>query len=357
VPSFQPSVLEDFAKALLQAGGCDPTGAAVVANSLVAANLAGHDSHGVMRIPFYLTRIQDGGLDPTRPLLVEHETASSVVADGQWGLGQVVAHDLLNRLMIKCQSSAIAAGTLKRSTHIGRLGEYAETAAARGLISLTMVNNHGAGQRVSPVGGKRPRLGTNPICIGVPGGEHGPFICDIGTSATAEGKVRVKKLAGQPVPAGWLLDPDGQPTTDPNQLYGDPPGTILPLGGDQAYKGFGLAFMIELLCGGLSGGPTAFPNPPPPLGNCVLMVVINPALFAGTSHLLEEAKQLENYVRSVPLIEGVASVYLPGDPERNTRQQRINQGIWLDDGNWKALTDLAAKLSVTPPQGQGGSAI
>src|SRR3569832_2672014 len=140
-------------------------------------------------------------------------------------------------------------------------------AAAQKMAAIVCANTHGAAPRVAPVGGKRPRLGTNPLCIGMPGGKEGPFVMDFGTSATAEGKVRVKKIAGQPVPLGWILDPDGKPTTDPNQLYGDPPGTILPMGGDQAYKGFGLAFMIELLAGGLSGGPCAFPNPPAPVGN------------------------------------------------------------------------------------------
>ena len=97
----------------------------------------------------------------------------------------------------------------------------------------TFANTDGAAQRVAPVGGKRPRLGTNPLCIGVPGGKDGPFILDFGTSATAEGKVRVKRIAGDEVPPGWILDPDGHPTTDPNQLYGEPPGTILPMGGDR----------------------------------------------------------------------------------------------------------------------------
>jgi hydroxycarboxylate dehydrogenase B len=146
-----------------------------------------------------------------------------------------------------------------------------------------------------------------------------------------------------------VLDPDGKPTTDPNQLYGDPPGTILPLGGDQAYKGFGLAYMIEMLCGGMSGGQCSYPNPPPPIGNCAWFLVINPEFFGGSGHLLQEAKALEAYVRSVPLIDGVKEVFLPGDPERRTMEGRKVHGIPLDDGNWKALTELAAQLNVPVP--------
>ena len=349
VPVVTAQQLEAFAQSLFEAAGCDQAGAHLVADSLVQANLRGHDSHGVMRIPFYIGRLQDGGLDPHAKLTVERESPCSLVCDGGWGLGQVLAQDLSKRLIEKCRTMPIACGTLKRTTHIGRLGEYAELAAAENMMMMITANTHGAAQRVAPVGGKRPRLGTNPICIGMPGGQHGPFIFDIGTSATAEGKVRVKKIAGQPVPLGWILDPEGKPTTDPNQLYGNPPGTILPLGGDQAYKGFGLAYMIEMMCGGLSGGQCAYPNPPAPVGNCAFFFVLNPEFFGGLEHLQQEVTQLEGYVRSVPLIEGAPGVMLPGDPERLTKEKRLATGIPLDDGNWKALADLANQLGVTPP--------
>lgn len=349
MPTISASSLTEFTQALFVAAGASAANAQIVATSLVDANLRGHDSHGVMRVPFYIGRLKDGGLDPNVSLIVEKESPASIVADGQWGLGQVIARDLMQRLIAKCQTSAVACGTLKRSTHIGRLGEYAEMAAEHGFMSMIVANTHGAAQRVAPMGGKRPRIGTNPICIGMPGGAEGPFVFDIGTSATAEGKVRVKKIAGQPVPLGWILDPDGKPTTDPNQLYGDPPGTILPLGGDQGYKGFGLAFMIEMMCGGLSGGQCAYPNPPPPVGNAAFFFVLNPEFFGGQDHLRQEVAQLEQYVRGVPLIDGVKEVFLPGDPERKTLGQRQVNGIPLDDGNWKALVDLASQMGVAVP--------
>jgi len=349
LPVLRDEMLLEFSQRLFLAGGLDPESAKIVALSLVEANLRGHDSHGVMRIPFYIGRIADGGLNPGSRLVVQKESASSIVADGGWGMGQVLARDLMTRLMEKSQASAVVVGTLIHSSHIGRLGEYAEMAAEKGLVSMICANTHGAAQRVAPVGGKRPRLGTNPLCLGMPGGANGPFVFDIGTSATAEGKVRVKKIAGQPVPLGWILDPDGNPTTDPNQLYGDPPGTILPLGGDQAYKGFGLAFMIEMFCGALSGGQCSYPNPPPPIGNCAFFLVLNPEFFGGMLHLEDEVHRLEEYVRSVPRIDGVEEVFLPGDPERRALANRKQHGIPIDDGNWKALVDLASKLNVAVP--------
>ena len=349
MPVLKDAELTQFSSALFRAAGVPEAQSELVARSLVESNLRGHDSHGVMRVPFYIGKVLDGTLNPHAALIVEKESPSSLMCDGGWGLGQVLSQDLMQRLIAKCQTSAIVCGTLRRACHIGRLGEYAEMAAAKGLTAMVIANNHGAAQRVAPVGGKRPRLGTNPICIGMPGGAKGPFVFDIGTSATAEGKVRVKKIAGQSVPLGWILDPDGKPTADPNQLYGNPPGTILPLGGDQAYKGFGLAFMIEMLAGGFSGGQCAFANPPPPLGNCAMFWVMNPEFFGGSQHIQQEVGQLETYVREVPRIDGVAQVTLPGDPERNTLQARREAGIPLDEGNWKALTDLASQLKVPVP--------
>lgn len=349
MPVITADRLLEYSVQLFTAGGAPAEAAQIVANSLVQANLRGHDSHGVMRLPFYVDRIQDGKLDPNSALRVDQETPGSLVCDGGWGFGQVVARELIERLIPKAAETGIACGTLRQSAHIGRLGEYAEMAAEKGMATILCANTHGAAQRVAPVGGKRPRLGTNPLCIGVPGGHDGPFILDFGTSATAEGKVRVKKIAGQPVPAGWILDPEGNPTTDPNQLYGDPPGTILPMGGDQAYKGFGLAFAIEMLCGGLSGGMCAHANPPAPLGNCASFIVISPERFAGMPHLTREVEQLETYVREVPRIDGVQQITLPGDPERRVFAERSAEGIPLDDGNWAALTAIAERLEVAVP--------
>ncbi len=349
LPIITRDALLDYAVSLLAAGGATDSEAKIVGRSLVEANLRGHDSHGVMRIPFYVKEVQNGRLHSGAELSVVHETASALVCDGGWGFGQVLSRDLTERLMKKAAETGIACGTLRQSAHIGRLGEYAEMATAERMTAIICANTHGSGQRVAPVGGIRPRLGTNPLCIGFPGGKEGPFVLDFGTSATAEGKVRVKRIAGQQVPAGWLLDPDGNPTTDPHQLYGDPPGTILPMGGDQAYKGFGLSFMIEMLTGALSGGMCAIPNPPPPMGNCALFVVMAPNQLGGEEHLAREVSQLETYVRGVPLKAGVDGIMLPGDPERRAMQQRLAEGIPLDAGNWSALSDLANSLNVAIP--------
>jgi uncharacterized oxidoreductase len=351
VPLVDEQTLRHFAADLMKAGGASERDAEVVSESLVQANLRGHDSHGVMRVPSYLQNVQNGRINPGRSLEVIKESPGTVVGDGGWGFGQVISHELMERLIEKASTQGVASGTLRRTAHIGRLGEYAELAAARNMASMIVANTHGAAHRVAPVGAKAPRLGTNPICMGMPGGAEGPFVMDFGTSATAEGKVRVKRIAGQPVPPGLILDAEGNPSTDPNVIYGDPPGTILPMGGIQAYKGFGLAFMIEMLSGGLSGGQCSMPEPPPPLGNCAVFVLFDPELFAGFGHLQQEVSQLETFVRSSPPIDPSQPVTLPGDPELRTLKQRSQSGIPLDEGNWKALTDLAVELGVPVPEG------
>jgi uncharacterized oxidoreductase len=346
MPTFAQQQLTNIATSLLSAGGVGAEEARLVAESLVGANLRGHDSHGVMRIPFYLDSVAKRELIPGAPFKVSNESATTLVADGGWGFGQTQATRLTKALIEKARAAGTGLGTLIRCGHIGRLGEYCEQAAAAGLVSMVMVNTHGHARRVAPPGGKSPRLGTNPLAIGAPT-EPGPLVLDFGTSATAEGKVRVKKIAGQLCPDGWLLDADGKPTNDPNTLYANPPGTILPMGGPQAYKGFGLALMIEIFSGALSGGVTIRERPINPNGNCVFILLIDPEHLGGREHFAAEVSQLCAFVRDCPRIDGVNEIQLPGDPERRILAERLENGIPLDDGNWRQLTALAEKLGVS----------
>ncbi|MBI2827619.1 MAG: Ldh family oxidoreductase [Planctomycetia bacterium] len=348
MPTIRAVDLNGFAAALLAAGGLGQDEAAIVADSLLQANLRGHDSHGVMRVPYYLDQLAKGELRPGTALKVIKEGPALVMADGGWGFGQSLMRDLTKRLIERARGGGVCIGTLIHSGHVGRLGEYCEQAAAEGCVSMLMVNTHGAARRVAPPGGKAPRLGTNPLAIGAPHAA-GPLVLDFGTSATAEGKVRVKRIAGQLCPGGWLLDSSGRPTNDPNALYADPPGTIRPMGGDQAYKGFGLALLIEVFAGALSAGVTIREKPINQLGNCVFMMVVDPDRTCGESHFAAEVAQLVTFVRGCPRIDGVEEILLPGDPERHTLARRAAEGIPIDDGNWTALVRLAETLGVAVP--------
>lgn len=348
MPTFSAEKLTSFAAELLSAAGLAADEAGLIARSLVDANLRGYDSHGLMRIPYYVGRIETGEAVPGAQFEVLRDAPSVLVVDAHWGFGQTQARRLTERLIEKAKNTGVGVGTLIRCSHIGRLGEYCEAAAAEGLVSMMTVNNHGAVCRVAPPGGKEPRLSTNPLAMGAPNGAE-PVVLDFCTCVVAEGKVRVKKIAGQACPDGWILDSEGRPTNDPNKLYADPPGSILPMGGNQPYKGFGLGLMVEILSGALSGGVCSRPDPINPIGNCVFMQVLDPAHFGGVDHFAAEVSSLVQFIRGCPRAEGVDEITLPGDPERRTLAQRAAEGIPFDEGNWSQLAKLAEKLGVTPP--------
>jgi uncharacterized oxidoreductase len=348
MPILSASVLGGFAAALFRGTGVPEDEARTVAESLVGANLRGHDSHGVMRIPQYVGFLERGEYRTGVELVVEKETPALVVCDAQWGFGQVQAHRLLDLIIPKAKLLGIAAGAARSCGHIGRLGEYAEKAVEHGLILVATVNNCGAGQRVAPPGGVEPRLGTNPLCAAVPtDGE--PVVLDFGTSVVAEGKVRVFHISGKPVPEGWLLDAEGRPTTDPSVLYSTPLGSILPMGGAQAYKGFGLALVLDMLSGGLTGGRSSHADAPGAKGNNVVFLALDPSCFAGSDALVRESSQLVGYVRSTPTAPGVDKITLPGDPERATLAKRSAEGIPIENAHWERLVELAQRLGVETP--------
>jgi uncharacterized oxidoreductase len=228
------------------------------------------------------------------------------------------------------------------------LGEYGERAAREGLVLIGTVNSHGFGIRVAPPGGTAGRIGTNPLLMAVPTSDE-PTVLDISPSVCAEGKVRVALNKGQAVPPGWLLDAEGRPTTDPAALYTDPPGTILPLGGDQGYKGFGLGLLLDMLAGGLSGAPCSTPGMKSRSANAVVFVMLDPERFAGAAHFRTEAGNLAANVRDCPTVSPQTTITLPGDPERRCREQRERDGIPLDEGTWNQLTALAQRLNVGVP--------
>jgi uncharacterized oxidoreductase len=274
------------------------------------------------------------------------ETPAVVAADGNWGLGQVQAHRLLGKLIPKAQALGVAAGSLRNCGHTGRLGEYAEAAAREKMAFFGAVNSHGAGRRVAPPGGREGRICTNPICLGAPTSTD-PVVLDFGTSAVAEGKVRGQFQKKEPAPAGWLVDHTGAPTTDPGVLYSEPRGSILPFGGAQMYKGFGLGLLLDLLCGGLSGGPCS--NPTFPIagqGNTAVFVVFDPKHFGGTEHFVCQTDGLTEYVRSCPRADEACPITLPGDPERAAKAARERDGISIPDGTWELIVKTATDLGV-----------
>jgi len=237
---------------------------------------------------------------------------------------------------------------MRQCGHAGRLGEWAEQIAQRGGCGLVAVTDNGVPRVVSAPGGLSPVLSTNPVALGVPTSGD-PLVLDISTSAVANGKLKAARLAGKTVPPGWIQDAAGQPSTDPHVLLADPPGTLLPFGGDQAYKAFGLAILLDVLVSGLAGGFT----PPAPPGtvefNNVLMVVWAPGRFAGEQHLREQASHLVDAVRQSPRKPGIDAIRLPGDRSHASARDRGDHGLPIPPTLRNDLLALARHLNVAPP--------
>lgn len=347
MPTFTAIQLQKICQDIFEAVGVSTDDAKIVSNSLVDSNLCGHDSHGVMRVPQYVGFLKDGTYKPNPVFSIFSETDAIIAADGGWGLGQVQAHRLLKLILPKADKLGVASGTLRNCGHTGRLGEYAEVCAAKNLALFATVNSHGAGRRVAPPGGTQGRISTNPICLAAPtSGE--PVVLDFGTSVVAEGKVRVNFQKKEATPDGWLQDHEGQPTNDPGVLYNDPRGSILPFGGQQQYKGFGLGLLLDLFAGGLSGGRCSNPDDPMAgVGNTLVFIVLNPAKFGGIDSFLQQTDGLTAFVRNTPPSKPDQPITLPGDPERKSKADRLKNGINIPDGTWELISKTMNELKVS----------
>ena len=271
--TIQPDTLTHFVHDMFRAAGAAEDDAALVTHSLVSTNLAGHDSHGVMRTVQYVAMIRRGEIDVDAAPRLSQETAVLALVDAQRSFGQAAAHFAMQRCIEKAREQGLAAVGLTNCNHVGRLGEWVEMAAHAGMVGLAFCNAGSKGGLVAPFGGASRRLGTNPIACAFPLQDREPFVMDFATSVVAEGKVRVAHNAGKALPEGWILDSDGQPSTDSNALYAD---GMLRTAAD--HKGYALSLMMELLAGALTGrGCTPFDDIGP--GNGVLFIVIQGDAF------------------------------------------------------------------------------
>jgi LDH2 family malate/lactate/ureidoglycolate dehydrogenase len=350
MPCVQAGELLSLARRIFEALQVPPEEAAWVAELLVRANLVGHDSHGVIRIPQYAQAIQSALVQPGAPFKIIQESPSLALIDGHGGLGQVVARRAMELAIRKAKETRISSVGAYHLYHVGRLADYTRMAAEQELVGIMMVNAGGASPIVAPFGGTAGRLGTNPISIAFPTGGSAPFLLDMATSVVAEGKVRVKRHHGEKTPEGWLIDHEGRPTTDPNALYQEPRGAILPLGGGAGHKGFGLAMVVEILSGVLARGGYGGQGAKR-FSNGTFIVVIDISAFVTPGDFYAEIDDLLAYVKSAPTAPGVAAIMYPGEPEVMAQQQRAREGIPLDDETWQQLMTLAHDLGLATPAG------
>ena len=339
--------------AIFTAAGCDAEEGARIGRYLVEANLTGHDSHGVIRVPRYIHWLDTGAVNAGRSVKTVVDTGPLAVLDGDHGFGQTIGEQTVTLAVEKAREYGVAVVGLRNSGHLGRIGDWAELAASRGLISIHFVNTSGLGMLVAPFGGTERRMSTNPIAIGVPMPDGPPAVLDCATSIVAEGKVLVALNGGKPLPDGALIERDGRLTTDPAAIYGAIEGTqphdqrtgsaaVRAMG---EHKGSGISFMCEILAGALTGGGCGRAGHKT-LENNMLSIVLDPARFGTEALMWPELNRYVAFVKSARTAPGHDRIRLPGEPEEEMRARRGADGIPLPSRVRSSLALTANSLGL-----------
>ncbi|MBY0329638.1 MAG: Ldh family oxidoreductase [Acetobacteraceae bacterium] len=340
MPKIPAERLREIGRALLMANTVPEDEAATVARHVVNANLAGHDSHGVIMLPNYIERVRVGHIMPGAPFTIVQESPTTTVVDGNWGFGYVINERAMQLTIEKAEQNNIAACTVFRQGHVGRLASYPLMAARAGMIGMAWADSGRSPKGVAPFGGRQARLGTNPWAMAVPSDLDGPFCMDFATSAVAMGKIKLAEARGQEVPRGWIVDKDGELSTDPKAIAG---GALLPLGGPgEGYKGTALAAMGEVFCGILTGlgfgvEPTGRHN-----DGCFL-IAIKVDAFRPLLTFRRDVAEFAQYLKDTPPAKGSSGVLYPGEVEHIAERKRGAEGVEIEDATWKKLGALAAE--------------
>jgi uncharacterized oxidoreductase len=342
MPNVEAPLLERLTREIFVARGVPEDDAAFIASMLIRANLRGHDSHGVIRVPQYVAALQRGTLNPKPQMKLVVDTPTLAILEGDGGFGQVVARRGVGLAIERARTHGLAAVALRGANHVGRLADYAEMAAAQGLIGLLWANARG-GLNVAPWGGAARRLGTNPHAVAVPGPNGTVAMShDFASSVWAEGKLRVKFNRGEKVPPGIMLNGKGEPSTDPREYYTDPVGSLLTAG---AHKGYGLSIAVEIL-GGILSGAGAASGEPSVFRNGTLIVCLDPARFLPLVDFHAQVAALLEWVRATPLAAGAEEILIPGEPEARTERERRAAGVTIDDETWRQIRAVADEVGV-----------
>jgi hydroxycarboxylate dehydrogenase B len=350
--TIKAKALEAFVADIFASTGCSKEEGGRIGRYLVSANLSGHDSHGVVRVPRYATQKKNGTVVADVTVDVVVDTPVIAVVDGKYGFGQTVTPQAVQIGIDKCHKNGLSAVTLRNAGHVGRVGDWAEMAAAEGLVSVHFVNAAGS-LLVAPYGGVEKRLSTAPYCVGIPRQGQDPIVLDFATSIVAEGKVLVASRGGKKLPKGALIDADGTLSEDPAVLYGphtaDGPrdhtkgtGAIRAFG---EHKGSGLAFICELLGGALTGTGATAPNRR--FANGMFAVYVDPKVVDTSNFFDGEISRYVDFIRATKPVAGVDAVLIPGDPERKMRADRTKNGVPLPDDTWAAIVNTAREVGVS----------
>lgn len=314
----------------------------IIADHLVLASLRGVDSHGLIRIPYYIEGIKRGLVKPSPEIKILSQNPSHAMIDGGGGLGIPIAVRATKLSLEKARRSGISAVGVRNLGHVGMLAYYTLMAIREGIIGIVMANSPAI---VAPWGGVDRIFGTNPISIGFPGQRGKGIVIDMATSAIAHFKIKLAAMRGERIPEGAALNREGRPTTDPKEAL---EGVLLPFGG---YKGYALSLAVEMLSSILLGAPssTEIPSHPSTQGG-FLIISIDVGSFRSYSDYLEDLDRLINKIKRSRKAQGYQEILLPGEPEEREETKRRSMGIPIDMETWNLLLKTAEELNVAPPR-------
>jgi len=337
---IRPERLVDVVASVFGGAGAPESSARQVAESLVENNLAGHESHGVLRVGYYVRCILDGTLDPFGEIVTVRESAATALLDGGRNFGQICATKAMDTAIEKARAHDVGIVTMRNCHHTGRMGEYVVRAARQGFVGMVYGSGSRPGGSVAPFGGISRVFNTNPISWGFPAKDHEPVFLDCATSACAQGKLQAAQDKGVPIPEGWLVTADGTPTTDPSEQRNG--GVMMPFG---LHKGSGLSFLIEAMNAGLTGTHPA-PHPEYERGYTLVMTAINIEAFQPLDEFCQVVSDVIAATKAATPAEGVDEVLVPGEPEWLSREKGMAEGLHIPDACWQRIVDAGQSAGV-----------
>lgn len=344
MPVLPFQTLADVTSDIFTAYGVPREQAQLVGRRLALANLKGHDSHGVIRIPEYVKYLDDGDVAPVAEMRVIKDSGPVLALAGNHGFGQVLGAWAMERAIAKAREHGFAMMGLNHSAHLGRIGDWPEMAVEAGLVSIHFVNTHGGGKIVAPFGGAERRMSANPFAAGVPVPGRAPVVIDISTSAIAGGKIHVAYNKGTKIPEGCVIDRNGELTTDPADFM-QGLGALLNFGG---HKGYALGFLCDILAGALTGSPCSHPDIKR-VANAMLTFLVDPGCLRDAEGFYAEVTRYIDYLKASPLRPGFEEVLYPGEIEARVAAERTGRGIPVDDTTWHEIGEAAARFGVKMP--------
>jgi LDH2 family malate/lactate/ureidoglycolate dehydrogenase len=346
MPTFNSTELAPIGIGILRAAGATEEEANLVVSHCIASHLTGESNHGLEQVTWYARDIKAGKIKPGAPFTIERESATTLLVNGNYNFGHYVSHHVMSMIIQKAETSNVAAASIKYQGHVGRLIDYTSMAAERGFIAIMMCDGAWGRKRVAPTGGKEPRLGVNPWSMAIPSNSGMSVGFDMTSGSVSGTKLWRAQAEGKDVPLGWVLDAEGQPTTDAYAI--EHGGSMMPMGGlDGSHKGYAMSFMIEVLadvlCGmefreDLSKGDVV-------IDGC-FMAVFKVEAFRPLADWKADLDDLIDYVKSSSPSPGSPGVRYPGERSHLAVLANQQSGVEIPDDVWQKILECADEWDV-----------